>query len=70
MSRQEEAALRDVLGPPITAPAGCDIIVEGERPGHSTLLIQGIAARCVTLNPNKAGWWTRTAVSASNALTN
>ena len=49
LSLQEQAALNDVLGPPIAVAAGVDMIVEGERPGQSTLLIQGLAARYTNL---------------------
>ena len=49
LSLDEEAALDRVLGTPQSVTAGADIVREGERPGHSTLLTTGIAARYTTL---------------------
>ena len=49
LSREEEAALRDVLGETQVAAAGTDIIREGDRPQYSTLLVEGFTARYVTL---------------------
>ncbi len=49
LSREEEAALCDVLGAAQTVPAGSDIVREGDRPLQSTLLVEGFAARYVTL---------------------
>ena len=49
LSREEEAALREVLGETQIAAAGTDIIREGDRPQYSTLLVEGFTARYVTL---------------------
>jgi len=49
LSTSEKAALRDVVDPPRVMPAGMELVREGERPGYSTLLIEGFAARFATL---------------------
>lgn len=49
LSAEEEAALMDVLGAPVSVAAGCDLVREGERPDHSTLLTSGFVARYSTL---------------------
>lgn len=49
LSPAEVAALCEVLGRPQTVAAGQDIVREGDRPDHSTLLTRGFTARCVTL---------------------
>ena len=49
LSASEKAALREVLDPPRIMPAGAELVREGERPGYSTLLIDGFAARFATL---------------------
>lgn len=45
----EERALGEVLGLPRAISAGTDIVREGDRPDHSTLLSSGIVARYTTL---------------------
>jgi CRP-like cAMP-binding protein len=49
LTPEEGAALRDVVGPARTVEAGVDIVVEHDRPGHSTLLVSGFCARYTTL---------------------
>lgn len=46
---EEREALRDVLGAPRAVAAGTDIVREGDRPDHSTLLTSGFTARYSTL---------------------
>lgn len=46
---EEETALMEVLGPPVAVAAGCDLVREGDRPDHSTLLSSGFVARYTTL---------------------
>jgi CRP-like cAMP-binding protein len=49
LSAAEEAALAEVLGASREIPAGTDIVREGDRPDHSTLLTRGFVARYTTL---------------------
>ena len=49
LSSVEQAALLAVLGARQTVAAGVDIVQEGDRPGHSTLLVSGFVARYATL---------------------
>lgn len=49
LSADECAALRAALGAPHAVEAGADIVREGDRPTHSTLLVSGFAARYTTL---------------------
>lgn len=50
IDRDEAHALRAVLGAPHVVEPGCDIVREGDRPGHSTLLVEGFTARYTTLS--------------------
>ena len=45
LSPEEERALRDAADGVDTYPAGADLASEGERPDHSTLLVQGFTTR-------------------------
>lgn len=45
----ERAALQAGFGPDITIAAGRDIVSEGDRPAHSTLMISGFSCRYRTL---------------------
>ncbi len=49
LTPEEAAALREVLGPLQPVAAGTDIVREGARPEHSTLLTSGFTARYSTL---------------------
>jgi CRP-like cAMP-binding protein len=49
LTPEEAAALREVLGPLQRVAAGTDIVREGARPEHSTLLTSGFTARYSTL---------------------
>lgn len=49
LTPHEAAALRGVLGRPQSVAAGTDIVREGDRQDHSTLVVSGFAARYTTL---------------------
>ncbi len=49
LSANEMAALERLLAPPRPIAAGSDIVREGERPKHSTLLLEGFCARYTTV---------------------
>lgn len=49
LTASEIDVLMDVLEPPRRISAGRDFVVEHSRPGHSTLLLEGFAARYSTL---------------------
>lgn len=49
INHDEERALLEVLGTPQSVTTGCDIVREGDRPDHSTLLVEGVTARYTTL---------------------
>lgn len=49
LTASEIDVLMDVLEPPRRVSAGRDFVVEHSRPGHSTLLLEGFAARYSTL---------------------
>ncbi|RZJ45205.1 MAG: Crp/Fnr family transcriptional regulator [Brevundimonas sp.] len=50
LSAGETAALEGVLGQARAVPAGAEIVREGDRPDHSTLLRSGFTARYSTLS--------------------
>jgi CRP-like cAMP-binding protein len=45
LSDAEKAVLNEVLTPPRKLKAGQDLVVEGDRPAESTLMVQGFSAR-------------------------
>ena len=49
LSQEERQALRNILEPTRIVPCGSDLLREGDRPSHSTLLTSGFTARYVTL---------------------
>ena len=49
ISDEEKAVLADVVAPPVTLKAGDNIVEQYDRPSHSTLLLEGFAARYVVL---------------------
>jgi len=49
VTAEEVRVLADLLDPPRRVPAGADIVTEHSRPNHSTLLMEGFAARYTTL---------------------
>lgn len=49
LTPHEAAALRGVLGRPQSVAAGTDIVREGDRRDHSTLVVSGFTARYTTL---------------------
>lgn len=50
LSDAEKHALAQVLSPPRHVAIGTDLIKEGERPEHSTLLVEGLCARYSNLS--------------------
>lgn len=49
LSAEEKTVLADILDPPTRVTAGDDIVSQYQRPTHSTLLLDGFAARYVVL---------------------
>lgn len=49
----ERAALSAALGPVETLPKGADLVREGDNPGSSTLLLEGLACRYRTLSDGR-----------------
>jgi len=45
LSEEAREALMDSLGPLVSYDAHTDIVSEGDRPGHSTLIVSGFATR-------------------------
>jgi CRP-like cAMP-binding protein len=48
LSATEEAYLKGLMDPPRRVPRGAEIVRAGERPGHSTLLLEGFCSRFVS----------------------
>jgi CRP-like cAMP-binding protein len=53
VSEEERHALSEVLKEVRSLPAGTDIVSEGDRPGHSTLVISGLSCRYRGLESGK-----------------
>lgn len=49
LSLEEQEAVARLLSPPQLIKAGTDLVREGERPGYSTLLLDGLSARYSSL---------------------
>jgi CRP-like cAMP-binding protein len=49
----EMAVIEQLVSSPVPVAAGTDMVREGERPGHSTLMISGFSARYTMLSDGK-----------------